>query len=76
MTIAQREREMRERIREKRIQFCLTQEEVAKKMCRNRGVVSGIENGTRSVTAIELGNFAVIFRCSLEYLLYGGEKET
>ena len=76
MTTAQKQRDLAQRIREKREQRGLSQNDLALRMHRTRPTIADIEHLRRQVTALELVELSEIFHCTMDYLIYGGEKET
>ena len=55
------------RLKEMREYLSLSQEEVAQMLRIPRSAISLIENGERSVDALELKKFAEIYQCPLDY---------
>ncbi|HDZ25355.1 hypothetical protein LCGC14_0359200 [marine sediment metagenome] len=46
-----------------------TQDNVARKLCVSSATISNIENGTQSIYAHDLPEWADIFNCSIEEIL-------
>jgi transcriptional regulator with XRE-family HTH domain len=57
------------RLREARGESGLTQEQVAKKLRRPQSYVSKSESGERRVDAVELGEFARLYRKPLDFFV-------
>jgi len=60
-----------ERIKKRRMELGLTQEELAHKAGTSKGFLSDIENDHRGVGAKKLGQIAKVLRVSLDYLVTG-----
>lgn len=57
------------KLREARLEAELTQVEVGKKLKQPQAYVSKIERGERRVDAVELAEFAKLYKKSLDYFL-------
>jgi transcriptional regulator with XRE-family HTH domain len=57
------------KLREARLEASLTQVEVGKKLKQPQAYVSKIERGERRVDAVELAEFAKLYKKSLDYFL-------
>ena len=70
MTIDERRAVLANRIRESRVWCGFTQRQVADWLgFASDDTVRAIEQGKRDVSALELHNLALLFRCSIHYLL-------
>jgi transcriptional regulator with XRE-family HTH domain len=58
-----------ERLRSARLEAGLTQKQVAQKLKQPQSYVSRCESGERRVDVVELTDFAVIYRKSLDYFV-------
>lgn len=57
------------KLRQARLDAGLTQVDVGKKLKKPQAYVSKIERGERRIDVVELGEFAKIYKKSLEYFL-------
>lgn len=64
-----RYQEFLRRLREARVESGLTQGQVAQKLGEPQSFVSRCESGERRVDIIELADFALIYRKSLDYFI-------
>ena len=66
-TYSQKSEDLLEKLRTARLEAGLTQVEASKKLKKPQSYISKIERGERKIEAIELGEFAKIYRKSLNY---------
>lgn len=64
-----RYQEFLRRLREARVESGLTQRQVAEKLGEPQSFVSRCESGERRVDIIELADFALIYRKSVDYFI-------
>ena len=57
------------KLREARLEANLTQVEVGEKLKKTQAYVSKIERGERSVDALELSEFAKVYKKTLDYFV-------
>ena len=62
------------RLKDLRIEYGLTQEEVADKICVTKQAVSKWENGLSLPDVAALGSLAELYNTTVDYLLTGEEK--
>ncbi|OGI56981.1 hypothetical protein A2906_02965 [Candidatus Nomurabacteria bacterium RIFCSPLOWO2_01_FULL_37_25] len=60
---------MFEKLRSARLEAELTQVEAGKKLKRPQSYLSKIERGERKIEAIELGDFAKIYKKDIKYFI-------
>lgn len=65
-----------QRLKQARVEAGLTQVEVAQKLNQPQSYVSRCESGERRVDAVELSDFATIYRKSLDYFVDFKSDET
>jgi transcriptional regulator with XRE-family HTH domain len=65
-----------QRLKQARVEAGLTQVEVAKKLNQPQSYVSRCESGERRVDAVELSDFAAIYRKNLDYFVDFKPDET
>lgn len=71
-----RYRSMLARLRAARLEAGLTQEQVARALHREQSFVSKSERGERRIDPIDLADFAVLYRKSIEFFLRESGKGT
>jgi transcriptional regulator with XRE-family HTH domain len=68
-TYSQKREELLERLRLARLESGLTQVEASKKLKKPQSYISKIERGERKIEAVELGDFANIYKKRVGYFL-------
>ncbi len=68
-TYSQKNNELLKKLRSARLEASLTQIEASKKLKKPQSYLSKIERGERKIEAIELGDFAKIYKKSLDYFI-------
>ena len=68
-TYSQKNKNLLEKLRSARLGAGLTQVEASKKLKKPQSYLSKIERGERKIEAIELGDFAKIYKKSLDYFI-------
>lgn len=68
-TYSQKNEELLEKLRAARLEAGLTQVETSKKLKKPQSYISKIECGERKIEAIELGEFAKLYKKQVGYFL-------
>jgi len=71
-----RSMEFKDRVRARRNQLGLTQEQVAKMISTSRVAITKWENGTTQPEGENLYQLSVALKCSIEWLLYGKDENS
>jgi transcriptional regulator with XRE-family HTH domain len=66
---SQKNNHLLEKLRSARLEAGLTQVEASKKLKKPQSYLSKIERGERKIEAIELGDFAKIYKKELNYFI-------
>lgn len=68
-TYSQKSEDLLAKLRSARLEAGLTQVEASKKLKKPQSYLSKIERGERKIEAIELGDFAKIYKKDINYFL-------
>lgn len=68
-TYSQKNKKLLEKLHSARLEAGLTQVEASKRLNKPQSYLSKIERGERKIEAIELGDFAKLYKKSLDYFI-------